>query len=102
MQFGYDHTGNLTSLTPPGRPPHEFDYTPVGLLDRYRPPSAGLSASLTQYRYNGERQLTRVERPDSANVTLSYDGVTGRLVSISEPRGGSAPAAKMMLRVAGS
>jgi YD repeat-containing protein len=36
--FSYDASGNLTSITPPGKPTHEFSYTPVNLLDTYYPP----------------------------------------------------------------
>jgi len=28
IRYSYDPKGNLTSLTPPGRPAHAFTYTP--------------------------------------------------------------------------
>jgi len=30
--FSYDANGNVTSVTPPGRPEHDFGYTTVGCL----------------------------------------------------------------------
>ncbi|MBK7146863.1 MAG: hypothetical protein IPH76_17310 [Xanthomonadales bacterium] len=39
--LGWDAESNLTRVTPPGRPAHEFDYTPTNKLAAYRPPSAG-------------------------------------------------------------
>jgi RHS repeat-associated protein len=89
VDFGYDANSNLASLTSPERTEHAFDYTAVDLRDRYRPPTAGLSASATQYRYDTDRLLIGVERPDSANVTLGYEASpnSGRLNAITIPRG---------------
>ncbi|NOT33999.1 MAG: DUF4157 domain-containing protein [Candidatus Eisenbacteria bacterium] len=87
IAFDYDAVGNLTSVAPPGRPAHEFDYTAVNLTDKYRPPAAGLAASLTQYLYNSDEQVFRILRPDSSNVTLIYGSSNGRLESIAIPRG---------------
>ena len=39
--FAYDANGNLTSLTPPGRPAHTMAYTPANLLETYTAPSVG-------------------------------------------------------------
>lgn len=36
--FERDAAGNLTSLTPPGRPGHFFEYTSMDLESRYSPP----------------------------------------------------------------
>ncbi|HZP33677.1 MAG TPA: RHS repeat-associated core domain-containing protein [Candidatus Acidoferrales bacterium] len=38
--FGYDANGNVTAITPPGRPSHSFEFTPVNLISAYSPPSA--------------------------------------------------------------
>jgi len=35
ISFDYDENGNLTSLTPPGKPAHLFEYTAVDLLEHY-------------------------------------------------------------------
>lgn len=34
----YDLNGNVTSITPPGQPPHVFEYTPLDLEAEYNPP----------------------------------------------------------------
>ncbi|MBI5710367.1 MAG: hypothetical protein HZC42_08710 [Candidatus Eisenbacteria bacterium] len=86
VSLGYDANGNLTTITPPGRPAHGFEYTPVNLTSAYRPPPMGLPISETRYHYNKDRQLTEVERPDGAVVRLGYDGA-GRLASVTSPRG---------------
>jgi YD repeat-containing protein len=36
--YNYDANGNLTSITPPGKPAHNFSHTPVDLTDDYTPP----------------------------------------------------------------
>jgi YD repeat-containing protein len=36
IRYAYDAKGNLTSLTPPGRPAHSFSHTPVDLTERCR------------------------------------------------------------------
>ena len=41
IAYSYDANGNLTSITPPGRSEHHFNYTPVDLEDNYTPPSLG-------------------------------------------------------------
>jgi len=74
----YDANGNLSSLTPPGKPAHGFDYTPIDLESAYHPPAAGLPSPDTQYSYNPDRQLDLVTRPDSQTVDYVYDSA-GRL-----------------------
>lgn len=36
----HDANGNVTGITPPGKPLHEFAYTPVDLESNYNPPDA--------------------------------------------------------------
>jgi len=80
----YDANGNVTSLTPPGRPAHTFSYTPVDLESNYTPPDAGFSPRNTQYTYNLDKQLTLVTRPDVQTMTLAYDA-GGRLSTLTLP-----------------
>ena len=35
VSFNYDPNGNMTFLTPPGRPAHEFTYTPIDDQEYY-------------------------------------------------------------------
>jgi RHS repeat-associated protein len=83
----YDANGNVASITPPARPPHLFDYTPLDLEAVYTPPDLGMGEVATSYTYSPDRQLTLVTRPDGQTVSFSYDPSKGRLVSLTEPRG---------------
>ncbi|HPA27414.1 MAG TPA: RHS repeat-associated core domain-containing protein [Acidobacteriota bacterium] len=84
--FTYDANGNVLSVTPPGKPAHSFTYTPVDLQATYTPPDIGIGPTTTTYSYNGDRQLTRVDRPDSKSIAMSYDG-SGRLSTVATPEG---------------
>lgn len=88
LTYGYDESGNLTSLTPSGRAAHSFEYTPVDLQAQYDPPelSSGESTN-TSYSYNLDKQLTSIGRPDDQIYDFAYD-TYGRLQSI-----GTAPGA---------
>jgi YD repeat-containing protein len=85
INFAYDHNGNLTSITPPGRPQHLFTYTPVDLTQSYTPPAA-VPGGATSYSYNRDRQLTLITRPDARTVSLGYDAA-GRLGTLTIARG---------------
>jgi YD repeat-containing protein len=71
-----DSENNLTSLVPPGRPAHTFQYDPVGLLTKYTPPLVGSDDSVG-YQYDSERNLTLASFPDGQTVTLRR-GLGGR------------------------
>lgn len=86
IQYTYDTNGNIFSISPPGRPNHDFNYTPVDLIEDYIPPDLGLGPVQTHYTYNIDRQLTMVTRPDGAAVDLGYDSA-GRLSTITYPQG---------------
>src|SRR5262249_10061472 len=80
IRYSYDANGNVTSITPPDRPDHNFSFTPVNLTSAYAPPDfAPGSNKTTLYTYNVDRQLTQVNRPDGQTVDLDYDSA-GRLV----------------------
>jgi YD repeat-containing protein len=86
--YAYDANGNLTSIVPPGRPPHHFNYTPVNLESEYLPPSLQppVSGLQTTYSYNLDRQLTQILRPDGQIVDFAYD-TAGRLGTVTLPSG---------------
>ena len=86
IAFTYDADDNVTSITPPGRPAHLFSYTPVNLQQAYTPPDLGIGPVATTYAYNLDKQLTRITRPDGADVGFAYD-TTGRLATITAPHG---------------
>lgn len=77
VQFQWDAGGNLTAITPAGRPAHRFTYNEISLPVRYSPPDIGLPSQDTTYTYNLDRQLTRIMRPDGEAVELSYETGAG-------------------------
>ncbi|MCI0689895.1 MAG: hypothetical protein L0Y54_22050, partial [Sporichthyaceae bacterium] len=87
VQFTYDSAGNLTSVTPPGRPAHTFRHTAVDLDSVYGPPSLGAGTWATEYRYNLDRQLTELRRPDGVNLGFGYEAASGRPNAITFDRG---------------
>lgn len=87
VNFQHDAGGNLTGIQPPGRPFHQFAYTPGGLLREYDPPDVpGVSPDTTHYGNDADREVTTVDRPDNQSTSLLYDG-SGRLQTIRQPRG---------------
>jgi len=84
--FAYDANGNVTSVIPPGKPAHSFTYTAVDLQATYTPPDIGIGDTSTRYSYNLDKQLTRVDRPDSKSIAMAYDG-SGRLSTVATPEG---------------
>lgn len=86
VDYVYDEDGNLLSLLAPGGATHRFEYTPVDLEAVYLPPEAADGPAETRYRYNLDRQLTVVERPDGTMLTFDYDAA-GRQVALSMPEG---------------
>jgi YD repeat-containing protein len=84
--YTYDANGNLNSITPSGQPPHVFEYIPLDLEAEYTPPPVDAGDPTTRYRYNRDKQLLEVSRPDGQTVDFSYDAA-GRLSSLSTPQG---------------
>ena len=87
IPYTYDAHGNVTSITPPGRPAHRFTYTPVDLEETYNPPPVvGGGTNQTRYDYNLNRQVIQITRPDGQTIGFAYDTM-GRLVTVSTPEG---------------
>ena len=107
----YDPNGNVKTVTPPGRPAHQFDYTSVNLLETHTAPApeVGLAPAPTRYLFDLDRALDLVTLPDASSVdftpdaagrlsttamsapfgtsTRTYDHDTGRLTAIAGPAG---------------
>jgi RHS repeat-associated protein len=75
--FTSDSEYDLTSVTPPGRPAHTFQYNAVGSLAKYTPPLVGSDESVG-FAYDTERDLTQVNYPDGQIETFQY-GLAARL-----------------------
>jgi RHS repeat-associated core domain len=83
--FSYDANGNVTGVTPPSRPEHDFGYTPADLMSSYTSPAvAGTGA--TTYEYNLDKQPTVVHRPDGSTINFAYDSA-GRVATVTYPKG---------------
>ena len=89
VSFSYDANGNLLTVTPPGRSAHRFNFTPINLSQDYRPPAAGSDSAAVLYSYNLDRQLTHLRRPGADSTDLSYKSSTGRIQTLTIPRGTS-------------
>jgi len=87
ISYSYDPNGNLTSITPPGGAAHVFNYTAVNLGQQYTPPDVGAGTNITQYSYNLDRQLELITRPDGQVVDPAYNVISGKLETLSIPRG---------------
>jgi RHS repeat-associated protein len=72
MLYSYDANGNLTSITPPGRAVHSFDYNAVNNPVLYNPPLTLDTAGILRYRYNLDKQLTKIIKPDGREIDLNY------------------------------
>jgi RHS repeat-associated protein len=72
-----DSEGHVSSLSPPGRGAHTFQYNAVGLVTKYTPPFVASDESV-EYQYDTERHLTRVNLADGQTVSLQH-GPAGRL-----------------------
>ena len=83
--YSYDASGNLTSITPPGRPAHTFEYTKVNLTDKYTPPEVTDSAGAIKYIYNLDKQLVSTIFPDSSRINIIYDTTSCGCESLSRP-----------------
>ncbi|MET0405407.1 MAG: RHS repeat-associated core domain-containing protein [Cystobacter sp.] len=87
VELSSDAHGNLTRLVPPGRPGHDFQYTPSDTTRGYTPPPPSPSTPLpgTQYHYNLDEALTSVTLPDRSSVNVTRDGA-GRVERLTTPR----------------
>ena len=87
ISFTYDANGNLTSLTPPGKSAHVFNYTAGDQQDKYTPPKLTGVDTITRYTYNKDKQITQITRPDGKVLDYAYDPVSGKLNTLTIPRG---------------
>jgi len=77
--------GNLTAVTPPGKPAHSQSFTLSDNMASYSPPAVP-GTGATSYQYNADHQLTQVDHPTGEQVGHGYDAA-GRLASITTAQG---------------
>ena len=80
--YAYDANGNMSGLTPPGRPTHNFGYTALDRIAQYTPPDVNVGADSTVFSFDIDRQLTAIARPDGQTTNVAYDGA-GRLAAVT-------------------
>jgi RHS repeat-associated protein len=85
-EVSWDESGNLTAVTPPGKPRHGLTYTPVGLLESYAPPPMGLPVSATSFGYDFDRMQRTELRPDGVQLVMTPDSA-GRIDTVAFPGG---------------
>ncbi|HEY3496765.1 MAG TPA: RHS repeat-associated core domain-containing protein, partial [Polyangiaceae bacterium] len=77
-----DALGNVTSVTPPGKPAHGMTYSSVDLLETYDPPQLALPSASTAYVYDVDRFLLGETRPGGDQILRTPDGA-GRIDTIA-------------------
>ena len=73
VNYTYDANGNVTSIQPPGRDAHLFNYTVVDLEGQYSPPETGEGITSVQFAYNLDKELTRLTRLDGQVIDFIYN-----------------------------
>ena len=78
--FAWNAKGNLSSLTPPGKPAHGFLYTMKDELSSYAPPTLPNVGNET-YGWTRDSEVRMVGHPDGTSTTLTRDAA-GRATRI--------------------
>ena len=75
INLGYDPNSNVTSIVPPGKPAHTFDYTPVDLTKDYNPPALGFNGT-TAYQYDLDRRPVETDLPTGSSIPAATTDLT--------------------------
>jgi RHS repeat-associated protein len=88
IRLAYDHAGNTTSVTPPGRPAHTFSYTTRDLVSHYLapPPTPAAPGSQLEYTYDRDDAPTSLTWADGQTAQTIYD-TAGRFSQVTFSRG---------------
>jgi RHS repeat-associated protein len=78
--------GNVTSITPPGRPAHTYTYDPGNQVSGYTAPDLGAGPTTTNYAYDLEGHPTQITRPDGQTLTFDYNA-GGQISTVTTPSG---------------
>ena len=73
ISYSYDENGNLTSITPPGQPAHEFGYDNRNLGTSYNAPQVGTEDRTTSNEYDLDRLPTSLTLPGGGKIEYGYD-----------------------------
>src|SRR5262249_53551913 len=69
--YGPDAFGNLRSLTPPGRPAHNFSYNSINRMHLYTPPTVAGTGNIV-YDYDADRRIATITRADNSFIKFDY------------------------------
>lgn len=86
VEYTYDLNGNRTALKPPERNSHQFDFSGLDLLTRYKP-NFGSSTNSVSFDYSTDRELRTTTRADGIVVRNFYSPGTRRLIESSTADG---------------
>jgi RHS repeat-associated protein len=85
--YTYDPSGNVTTLTPPSKPAHDFSYTPLNFLSVYSAPNLGDGLNSTDYSYSLDRELLQIAWPQQRSIAMAYGSSSGQLNTVTTPDG---------------
>ncbi len=86
VNFVYDAKGNTLGVTPAGKTEHQFEMSPVDLVESYLPPALSTETNVdTIYTYNLDKDLTQIIRPDNKSIIYNYNPSKGLLASVTIP-----------------
>ncbi|WP_459873478.1 NHL domain-containing protein [Endothiovibrio diazotrophicus] len=87
VSYAYDAAGNLLALTTPNGDAHRFTYEERDLEAGYVPPELEEGQDpATHYRYNLDKDLMEVNRPDGRQISIEYDD-SGHQAKVHRPEG---------------
>lgn len=87
IRMTYDKNGNLISLTPAGKPVHQFSYNLMELVSGYLPPAINAQAlGQETYEYNLDKQMTKLNKPTGEYLSFDYHPTNGLLTNISSSK----------------
>jgi len=108
----FDLRGNLESVTPPGKPAHQFTSTMIDQMSTYTAPATTppVAGRQTKYLWNAEGALSEVQPPDGNKLHVFFEGKdpgepggldTGRLKRVIDDRAPATGGVKVDYDVAG-
>jgi RHS repeat-associated protein len=84
ITLSYDKNGNLISLTPSGKPAHQFSYNLMELASSYLPPAINAQVLGQEiYEYNLDKQMTKLNKPNGDFLSFNYHSINGLLTGIT-------------------
>ncbi len=80
LDLDYDKSGNVTLLTPPGKPnPHLFSHDAMDREDTYTPPGVTDGGSSSKNKYTKDGNIEQVTTPGGRVFSFTYNDLKKRL-----------------------